>query len=230
MGCVLPTTTSTWIWPSNGKILRGPLQKFWILQLMEVFVHLYMTNCFYIYFRWLKARGSMIFHWLFYYDCWWFIFPILFLSHELIGGWIYLLWISFDGIGIFYLIWVVTYPSEVFQVVYLCLPFSPFQWPFSPFEGFWFLTFIKRLFSKLNHPKMFIRAILPRIFKSISFQLNGFWESWLFNYPLTFILYFPTLNLVYWHGTKGVLSFDVSWTHVSNFSSIRWGNPKSLVR
>ena len=28
---VVPTTTSPWIWPSNGKIVRGPLPKIWIL-------------------------------------------------------------------------------------------------------------------------------------------------------------------------------------------------------
>ena len=39
------------------------------------------------------------------------------------------------------------------------------------------------------------RTILPRIFKSLYFCLIGFWESWLFNYPLTFILSFPTLNI-----------------------------------
>ena len=33
---VVPITTSPWIWPSNGKIIRGPLLNFWILLLMEV--------------------------------------------------------------------------------------------------------------------------------------------------------------------------------------------------
>ena len=115
-----------------------------------------------------------------------------FWSHELFGGWIFLLWIPFDGILIFELIWVITYPLEAFQVVYSCLPFSPFQWPFSPFKGWWLLTFIMRLFSQLLYIYIFIMSItiIPRIFKSTSFRLIGFWESWLFNYPLTFILYF----------------------------------------
>ena len=88
--CVVPTTTSFWIWPSNGKILRGLYQNFWILTLMEVFRHVYMTNCSYIYFWWLKGWGSMIFHWRFGFDGWWLILPILFWSHELIGVWNFL--------------------------------------------------------------------------------------------------------------------------------------------
>ena len=74
------------------------------------------------------------------------------------------------------------------------------------------------------------RTILPRIFKSIAFHLIGFCEPWLFNYPLTLILYFSTLNLMDWHGTIGVPSLDVSLVYDSNLSSIHWGNPKLLVR
>ena len=129
-----------------------------------------------------------------------------FLSHELIGGWIFLIWIPFDGMFIVELIWVITYPLEFFQVVHHRLFFSPFQWPFSPFEGFWFLTFLMSLLSHFFCSKMFVGSIiiLPSIFKSISFCSIGFWESWLFNYPLTFILSFPTLKLMDWNGTKGV--------------------------
>ena len=74
------------------------------------------------------------------------------------------------------------------------------------------------------------RTILPSNFKSISFYFIRFWEMWLFNYPLTFTLYFPTINLMSWHGTNGFLSFYVSRTFFSNFSSIWWGNPKLLAR
>ena len=73
------------------------------------------------------------------------------------------------------------------------------------------------------------RTILPGISKSLSFRLIRFWESWLFNCPLNFILYFPTINLIDEHGTKEVPSLDVSSTYVSNLSSIHWGNPKLLV-
>ena len=145
---IIPTTTPPWIWPSNGKILRSPYQNIWILSLMEVFRHVYMTNYSYIYFRWLKVWGSMIFPWCFDYDVWWLILPIIFWSYELFGGCICLLWIPFDGMFIVELIWVFTYPSKVFQVVYHCLPCSPFQWPFSPFKGLWFFTYIMRLFSQ----------------------------------------------------------------------------------
>ena len=145
-GSVVPATTYPWIWPSNGQILRGPYQIFWILPLMEVFRHVYMTNYSYIHFWWLKDWGSMIFHWCFGYDHWWLIFPIVFLI-SWVNWWLScLLWMTFDGMFIFELIWVITYPSKVFQVIYHCLPFSPFQWPFSPFEGLCFLTFLMSLF------------------------------------------------------------------------------------
>ena len=154
-----------------------------------------------------------------------------FWSHELIGGWICLLWIPFDSMSIVGLISVITYPLEAFQVVDLCLLFSPFQWPFSPFEGLWFLTILMNLFSRSLYSKMFVgsKTIISRIFKSIYFRLIGFWELSLFNYPLTLILSFPILNLMSWHGTQGFPSLAVSWTYVSNFNSIRWDNPKLLV-
>ena len=75
---VVPKTTSPWIWPSNGQILRGTFQNFWIPILLEVFRHVYMTNCSYFYFQWLKVWSYVIFHWCFDYDDWWLIFPILF--------------------------------------------------------------------------------------------------------------------------------------------------------
>ena len=52
---------------------------------------------------------------------------------------------------------------------------------------------------------MFIRSrtIPPSIFKSTYFRLIGFWESWLFNYPLILLIYFYNLNLMDWHWTKG---------------------------
>ena len=110
-----------------------------------------------------------------------------------------LYWIHFDGMFIFELIWVSTYPSKVFQLVYDYLPYSPFQWPFHPNLGLWFLTSLMRFFSQGEYPKMFmrLRSILPSIFKLLSFCLIGFWKLWLFNYPLTFTIHFPTLNSIY---------------------------------
>ena len=129
------------------------------------------------------------------------------------------------------LFWVTTYLSEVLQLVFDCLPYSPFQWPFHPNLGFWFLTSVIKLFSQFFLPNMFIRSriIISRIFKFISFHLIGFWESWLLNYPLNFILSFPNLNLRDWHRTKRIPSLDVSWVNLSNIISIRWGNPKLLI-
>ena len=92
---VVPTTTPAWIWPSNGKILRGPYQNFWILILMEVFGYVYMTNCSYICFRWLKAWSCMIFYQCFDCDGWLLVYPVLFWYHELNGGWTLFLFDSF---------------------------------------------------------------------------------------------------------------------------------------
>ena len=74
----------------------------------------------------------------------------------------FLLWIPFASMFIYELIWVITYPSEAFQVLYPCLPFSPFK-------RLLFLTFPVRLFSQGLCSKIFIgsRTILPRILKSI---------------------------------------------------------------
>ena len=47
--------------------------------------------------------------------------------------------------------------------------------------------------------------------------------------PLYFHPIFSILNIMDLHGTKGVLSYNVSRTYVSNFSSIWWGNPKLLA-
>ena len=47
------------------------------------------------------------------------------------------------------------------------------------------------------------RTIFPRSFKFIYFCLIGFWELWLFNYPFSFTLYFPTPNLMDWDETMG---------------------------
>ena len=59
-------------------------------------------------------------------------------------------WIPFDDMFMIELIWVFTYPSEVFQLVCHCLPYSPFQWPFHPNLGLWFLTSLMRFFHKIS--------------------------------------------------------------------------------
>ena len=114
-------------------------------------------------------------------------------------------WIPFDGMIIIKLIWVFTYPLEVFQLVCHCLPYSPFQWPCHPNLGLWFFISLMIFFSQGECPNMFrrSRSILPRIFKSLSFHLIGFWRLWLFNYPWTFTLTFPISNSMYWHVPRG---------------------------
>ena len=137
-------------------------------------------------------------------------------------------WFPFDGMFMIKLCWVSTNPSKVFQLVYYCLPYSPWKWPFHPNLGLLFFTSLVSLVSQNECPNMFRRSrrILPRIFKSLSLHLIGFGRLWLFNYPLTFTLMFPTLNSMDWHGTKGVPYKDVSWAYVSNLSLIRLENPK----
>ena len=73
------------------------------------------------------------------------------------------------------------------------------------------------------------KPILPRSFKFISFHLIGFLDLWLYDYLLDFTLSFHTQKPIYWHETKGDLTFYVSITYVSIFSSILCGNPKLLA-
>ena len=111
----VPTTTSPWIWPYNMKIIRGPLQKFWILPLMDVFRHVYMTNYSYIYFWLLRASSSMILHWCFHYDGWWLIFPILFLISSVNC------WLNFLTLDVF--LWYVHFLTHLsYHIPFRCLP------------------------------------------------------------------------------------------------------------
>ena len=107
----------------------------------------------------------------------------------------------------------------------------PFQGPFPPFGGWLFLVILTDLFSQGLCSMMFImsKTIIPRSFKFISFNLIGFLELWLFNYPLNFTLSFPTLSTMDWHDTKGSLSIRVSIRYIQYFSSIWWGNTKLLA-
>ena len=57
--------------------------------------------------------------------------------------------------------------------------------------------------------------ILPRSFNCIPCHFIGFLGLWPFNYPLTFTLYFSTLNLMVWHEINWDISYDVSRTYVS---------------
>ena len=117
--------------------------------------------------------------------------------------------------------------SKWFILVY---PFHPSNGPLHPLKGCDFYL-SNEIFTQFLCSKMLFRSrtIIPRLVKSISFYLIRFWEPWMFNYPLNFILYFTSLNLMDWHGNRVITSFDISWTYVSNSISIRWGNPKLLV-
>ena len=96
---------------------------------------------------------------------------------------------------------------ECFLMVWSLLdPFGLSLTPHKPSNMFTLFT-LQRLavfiilihhFSKGLCSMMLImsRTIFPRIFKFISFRLIRFWELWLFNYPLDFTLYFPTLKLM----------------------------------
>lgn len=115
-------------------------------------------------------------------------------------------WIPFDCMFMIDLLWVSTYPLEVFNWFPIDYPCSPFQWLYHPNLGLWFLTSLMIFFSLDECPNMFRRSrnILPRIFKLLSFHLIEFWRWWLFNYPLTFTINFPISRSIDWHGTKGV--------------------------
>ena len=115
-------------------------------------------------------------------------------------------WVPSDGMFMIELFWVSTYPLEVLPLVCDCLHYSRFQWPFHPNLGLLFLTSLMRFVSQGYYSNMFIRSrtILPRIFKSLSFCLIGFWKLWFFNYPLNFTLPIFTLNLMVWHWKNGM--------------------------
>ena len=106
----------------------------------------------------------MIFQWCFEYDGCWLDFPIFTYTRESIGSWILLILMLLDGVIVFGSIWSITYPLEVFQLVY---PFHPFSDPFPPFKGWWFFIILMRLFSYGSCSRVIIlsRTILPRIFE-----------------------------------------------------------------
>ena len=62
---LVPTTTSPWIWPSNGKIIRGPLPKFLIPTIFGGF-----QRCIYDYFSYIHRFSfvSRIMVWYFMDD------------------------------------------------------------------------------------------------------------------------------------------------------------------
>ena len=73
---VYPSTTSPWIWPSNGQIWRGHVPNFWILLFMEDFRHVYMTIApmfptFDGFFWWLRVWNDVILHECFGLIGWW---------------------------------------------------------------------------------------------------------------------------------------------------------------
>ena len=165
-----------------------------------------------VFFWWLGVRDDIIFHRCFEYDGWWLTLPIFYLS-PWVNWWLNLL--TWNASWWYDHCWnplVCNFP------LIILLTGSPF----SPSEGWWFLVILVDLFSYGLCSMMLImsRTILSRIFKFISFRLIGFWELWLFNYPFSFILNFPTPNLMDWHETKWVPSIGVSRTYVQYFSSI----------
>ena len=169
-----------------------------------------------------KLEVMWYFNLCFEYDGWWLTFPVFYLIP----------WVNF-WLNILTLTASWRYDHCWIHLVYH-LPFKSLLTcsPFSPFKGWWFLFIIMGLFSELLLSMMLIMSItiLTRIFKFIYFRLIGFWALWILNYPLTFTLSLPTLNLMDWHGTKRVLSFDVWITYFSIFISIRLGNPNLLTR
>ena len=71
--------------------------------------------------------------------------------------------------------------------------------------------------------------ILLWSFKLIPHLLVRFWRLWLFDYPLSFTLEFPTKNFLDWHEKRGVTSISVLRTYFQYFNSIQYGNPELLA-
>ena len=123
-------------------------------------------------------------------------------------------WIPFDGMFIVELFWVSTYPSEAFQLVCGCLPYSPFQWPCHPNLGLWFLTSLMSFFSEYEYHNMFRRSriTLPRIFKSLSFPFEQVLEVVTFQLPHNCHPFFSYLKIngFTWDHRYSLLGFLMS--------------------
>ena len=100
-----------------------------------------------------------------------------------------------------------------------------------PFKGWLFLIALITFFSWGLFFMMLIMSfpILLWSFKMIRHLLVGLWRLWLFNYPLSFTLAFPTFNSIDWHDTERVPSLSVLTINVQYFNSIWWRNPKILA-
>ena len=92
---VVPIKNLPLIWPSNGKIIRGPYQYFLNPTLIEGFDYVNMTDCSYLLLlviEDLKLYVLLSMLWL-----WWLVIDLIyhFWYYEFFGGWIYLLLDSF---------------------------------------------------------------------------------------------------------------------------------------
>ena len=130
---VVPKTTPPLIWPSNGKIIRGPYQIFFNPTLMEGFDYVNMTNCSNLLLpviEYLKLCCLLSMLWL-----WWLPTGIIFSFLDIISYFVVefnFYWIPFDGMFMIDLFWVSTYPSEVFQLVSYWLPLFTLPMTLSP--------------------------------------------------------------------------------------------------
>ena len=100
-----------------------------------------------------------------------------------------------------------------------------------PFGG-WFLLDTLICFLCQVQCFMIIIMSLPIFlwsFRLIPCLLVGFLRMWPFIFHLSITLDFLTLNSMYWHKTRGVLSLVVLRRHAQGLSSIPCGNPKILA-
>ena len=145
---------------------------------------------------------------LLYPTCW---------SSKLVDDFIPLSWDSFWWFSNF---WVICF----YPLLSGSLTIDPtFKDPSTPSKVFFFPQGLCFMVFIMSFP------ILLWIFKMIPYVLVEFWRLWLFDYPFSFTLVFPTQKLMNWHDTGGILSIGVSRTYVQYFSSIRWGSPNLLA-
>ena len=137
---VVPTTTSPFIWPSNGKILSGPYQIFWVLHIWMVFGYVYMTNCSYLLL--LMIEGLKLYNLLSMLWLWWLVID---LNYPILMSWV-IWWLDLFGIGSLLMVCLLFNSFEFLSILQkssnwfvIAYPIHPSNDPFTLTKGcdFW---------------------------------------------------------------------------------------------
>ena len=193
-----PQQPPPWIWPFNGKILRGPLLYFWILLLMEVFsMYIWLLAptflTFDVLFWWLRVGDDIVFHWRF--ELFWLMVIIGYILHfyplRLLIIVFLLIGIIFDGLVTSESSNSTPYFHEASQLVHPSRILPPYQRLvyFDHFDWLAFMWIVSYGFYHVSpHP--------PIKFQANILCFGWIWRLWLFDYLFSLILYFSTPNFM----------------------------------